>query len=91
MINVYAVKDCKSFFWTPFTSPNNATAQREFSMIIRHPDASMFVKDLELWCLGEYDEHTGAITSNPEYVCASVDVYSPPVNMSENNSEVVDE
>lgn len=74
MIKLYAVKDVKAAFWSPMTCANDAIAMRDFGGFVNHPDVGPVVKDLELWRLGEFDELTGLITSNPEYVCAYRDV-----------------
>ena len=74
MTNLYCVKDVKSSMWKPFCVVNDPVAIREFALLVKSPQCSDIANDLELWRLGTFDELTGAIDSNVEYVCAFRDV-----------------
>lgn len=75
---IYAVKDTKATFWKPHVQLNDLVARREFDNMINsgaHDFYSVNYADLELWCLGEYDDLTGIIKPfDPVFVCSGVDV-----------------
>lgn len=93
MTNLYAVKDVKSSYWSPMAVVNDAIAIRDFTGFVNHKEAAHIAKDLELWRLGTYDELTGIIESNVEYVCAYRDVAEIKSNVVEfsNKMEVANE
>ena len=76
-MKLYAIKDVKVGFWKPFCQPNDAVASREFSNLINSTRESI-VKDnpcdFELWCLGTYDEATGAIVSDVQFIISGASV-----------------
>lgn len=74
---LFAIKDTKIGFMNPFLNHSKNTAIREFTngandtvknVINTNPE------DKELWYLGTYDDQTGAIYSNPEFVIKANDV-----------------
>lgn len=74
---VYAIKDVKSCFWKPFTQPNDAVALREFSNLVNSSGDSFIVQnytDLELHKLGEYNDETGVLSADVQYLVKGVDV-----------------
>lgn len=74
-MKLYSIKDNKVGFWKPFVSHNDAVASREFGNMINSSNDS-FVKDnyadLDLYCLGTYDDNTGVITSDVQFICSGV-------------------
>lgn len=77
IVKLYCIKDTKTNFWKPHTQVNDLSARREFENMVNSPKNDfMFLNyaDLELWCLGEFDDATGIIKSNVTYICNGVDV-----------------
>lgn len=74
-MKLFAIKDTKVGFWKPFVQPNDAVAVREFSNMV-NSSVNSFVtdnyEDLELWSLGTYDEKTGEIVSDVQFICTGV-------------------
>lgn len=74
---VYAVKDVKVAFMKPFTAANDAVAVRDFTNVVnddRDRYMSQNYGDMELWCLGEYNDQTGVIESMVEFLVKGADV-----------------
>lgn len=74
---VYAVKDVKTSFWPPHVQVNDVAARREFENLVNSSHNEFMQQnyaDCELWKLGEYDDQTGAIVSDPVFICSGVDV-----------------
>lgn len=72
---VFAIKDRKSTFWSPFTSVNEHVAKRDFTVsIARDQRMRDIATDLELYRIGEYDDSNAVITSDIEYICSGIDV-----------------
>lgn len=74
---VYALKDVKVGFWKPFTQPNDAVAKREFDNLVNGSADTFIVQnyqDLELYKIGSYDDETGVLTSDVQYLLKGVDV-----------------
>lgn len=69
-MKIYSVKDTKLGFTTVFTAPNNAVAIRMFAdtcnqkdtLIAQHP------ADFELFGLGEFDQDTGTIKPEVQFL-----------------------
>lgn len=77
MINgIFAIKDKKSFFWKPFCQPNDLVAIREFDNMVNSGNEFMQQNyaDMDLYKLGTYNDETGVIESNVEFVCSGSDV-----------------
>lgn len=77
MLKIFSIKDTKVGFMNPFYLQNNAVAIREFSngANATQPNAiNTNPEDKELWCLGTFDETTGAITSDITFLAKAVDV-----------------
>lgn len=78
MMKLYSIKDNKVGFWKPFVCHNDAVASREFGNMInfRGSSGDFFVQenycDLDLYCLGTYDENTGVITPDVQFICSGV-------------------
>lgn len=73
---VYAIKDTKVGFMQPFIQPNDAVAVREFGNIVNSGNSmvSANYQDMELYCLGEYNQDTGKIVSEVEFIIKGADV-----------------
>ena len=68
---VFAIKDTKSEFWSPFAHFNEQTAQREFALMVNSIDnpVAQNPADYELWQVGSYDTTTGVIEPLLLFVC----------------------
>ena len=61
---VFAVKDSKAAaFALPFFLPRMEVALRSFRDAVRNPEHDMHrhPEDYSLWCIGEFDDNTGAM------------------------------
>lgn len=71
-MKIYAIKDLKLGFEPPFCRANNELAIRDFQSAFKFgPEPNRFKQfpaDYELWCLGEFDQNNGIITSKIEFV-----------------------
>lgn len=77
MYSVYCIKDVKVGFMNPFVQPNDAVAVREFSNLVNSDGkstVSVNYEDMELYKLGSYDQNTGVIVSDVDYLVKGVDV-----------------
>lgn len=75
--NLYAIKDTKATFWKPHVQLNDLTARREFDNMVNSGANEFFsvnYADLELWCLGTFDDANGVIVSDIRFVCSGTDV-----------------
>lgn len=66
---VFALKDVKVEFMSPFVKQNQAQAIRDFAQAVRDKEPNILNKtpeDIELWSLGEYDSVTGLILPNKD-------------------------
>lgn len=64
MYQVFAVKDSKAAaFALPFFLPRMEVALRSFRDAVKNPEHDMHrhPEDYSLWCLGEFDDNTGAM------------------------------
>lgn len=71
-MKIYSIKDVKVGFCKPVTYPNDAAAIRNFNGYINYiskSDSEIDISsDLELWYLGELDDLTGSIVSDPKFL-----------------------
>lgn len=71
--NVYAIKDTKIGFESPFLRVNDDAAKRDFFSAAKFaPEPNRFQQtpaDYELYRLGSFDTATGIFESNVEYLC----------------------
>lgn len=77
MYSVYCIKDTKVGFMNPFVQPNDAVAVREFSNLVNSDGkstVSVNYEDMELYKLGSYDQNTGVIVSEVNYLVKGADV-----------------
>ncbi|UPW41063.1 nonstructural protein [Sigmofec virus UA08Rod_5645] len=77
--NVYSIRDCKSGFMAPTFSVNDDVAKRGFShAVVNSPDVlSTFVKDFDLFRVGQFDDVSGVLLSypTPEHVISGPDAF----------------
>ncbi len=76
-MKIYSIKDTKIGFMNPFYLQNDAVAIREFSnaALEKQPNAvNTNAEDKELWCLGSFNQETGAIISDVKYLAKAIDL-----------------
>ena len=68
--SIYAIRDIKNDFGTPFTAANDNVAKRMYQAEQKNKDSMLaqFPADFELWKLGEYDTKTGQIDTHIENI-----------------------
>ncbi|QCQ85131.1 nonstructural protein [Blackfly microvirus SF02] len=70
---VFAIKDAKAgAFALPFFLPRMEVALRSFKDAVSDPkhEISRHLEDYSLWCLGEFDDNTGAMLPVPPVLVA---------------------
>lgn len=88
-INAYAVFDkTAQTFASPFFMPNDEVAKRNFRYSLKKFDA-MFVRDLELYYLGGFDNQTGTFFLGDKYVVDTGENVLSEREIVEENSEVI--
>lgn len=74
---IYAIKDTKIGFMNPFYSHNNQTAVRSFTNgandTIKN-EINTNPEDKELWRVGEFDDQTGEIKAEIEFLTTAISV-----------------
>lgn len=74
-MKILSVHDTKAErFGNPFVSPNLAVADRDFALACNEPKSPMYMfpDDIQLICIGDFDEYTGRITPiEPVIVCTA--------------------
>jgi len=88
---VFAVRDSKAAAYAlPFFLPRMEVALRSFRDAMKDPkhDMSRHPEDYSLWCLGEFDDNTGAMLPVEPVLVARAsdppaDAARPPVEVSE--------
>lgn len=76
-IKIYAIKDTKIGFMSPFYLQNDGVAIRSFtneSNATQQNVVNTNPEDKELWRLGELDDQTGEIVSEIKYLIKANDV-----------------
>lgn len=74
--DMYAVRDVKTGFLSPFCETNEATARRSFARAIASPDALMHSnpEDFSLYRVGTFYPDSGEIDDClPQLICQAVD------------------
>lgn len=74
---MYAVKDTKIGYQSPFLQVSEAVAKRSFKEAVNDTRSEMnrHPEDIELWKVGDYDDQTGKITGQePKYIIGGKDV-----------------
>lgn len=69
--NLYTIYDRKSgMYGTPFASPNDGCAKRDFHAFCSHTANEYIREDLELYKLGAFDSASGCLTDpqKPEFL-----------------------
>lgn len=77
ILKVYALTDLKAGnYSTPFFCASNGLAIRMFSDLVRDPKTTLsrHPDDFQLFCLGEFDDNSGELTSKkPEFLSKAND------------------
>ena len=77
-LKIYALKDTKIGFKTPFYTFNDQVAIRTVKNAvndkIHENDIKQNPEDHQLWYLGEFDDATGEITSEVRFVANAIDL-----------------
>lgn len=76
-MKLYSIKDTGAGFTQIFLCPNNYAAQRMFKDTVNAPQPSLITQypnDFSLYCLGELDQDTGAITPKTDFICNAIDL-----------------
>lgn len=76
-MKLYSVKDCKSGFMSIIAFKNDDLAIRGFSNMVNEPVPNLVnsnPSDFELWSLGSFDQDSGVITSDIQYVTNALSV-----------------
>lgn len=74
---IFCIKDTMVGFMQPFIQVNEAVAVREFSNIVNSVGSSIVsqnYKDMELYCLGTFNQDTGIIEPDVTFVIKGSDV-----------------
>lgn len=82
-IELYAVKDVLVGMSQPFCAQNEAVARRMFigSAQAQTPNlVNTFPENKELWKIGDYDDQTGALTSDIKFIDRAAPYCTAPVN-----------
>lgn len=69
--NLYSMKDTKmGKFAMPFVAPNDEIAKRTLASTIKQGGSTIseFPEDFQLFRLGNYDEDTGDLTTDNEFI-----------------------
>ena len=78
-LNIYVIKDVKvgSFTSAPMVLVNDDVAVRTFKAAVNAKNGSQiceYYEDMQIWKLGEFDDKTGEIISNVEFIANGSDV-----------------
>lgn len=91
MSKIYAIKDCLIGFWSPYILDNDQVALRDFTAMVNSDDPRIRScrNDLELYCLGEFQEKTGVITPiAPEFIARGAALVRPDVPVIDPDDEL---
>lgn len=75
-MKIYSIKDNKIGYMSPLYLQNDGVAVREFTNARNSTQKNIVnenPEDKELWCLGEFDDQTGVITSEVRYLIKAED------------------
>ena len=77
-MKIYSIKDTKvGAFKSPFYSHNDSVAIRSLQNVVNDPNAGelhLNAEDFQLYRLGEFNDITGDILSNVEFVANAIDL-----------------
>lgn len=77
ILGIYAIKDTKVAFHAPFYSHSDATAIRDVQTAVNDIQASyvkQHIDDNELWKIGTFDDVTGIVTSDVQFLVSCHDL-----------------
>lgn len=75
-MRLYSVYDKKSGVMSPlFCAENDFIARRAFFRSAGSGDLAVFPEDFDLYCVGEFDLHTGVVTdvTPSTFVCSAIE------------------
>ena len=76
-VKIFAVKDVKSGFQSPFTRVNKDIATRDFKNLCSSVEPNIITmnpEDYELWQLGTMDIDSGVIVSDVDFIVSAIGV-----------------
>lgn len=76
-MRIYAIKDVKIGFNSPFVQYSENVAKRTFMAAITDERGAYYKypEDIELWYLGDFDDETGIIRGcDPQYIMGGKDI-----------------
>lgn len=77
VLSIVSVKDLATeTFGRPFAVNHTAQAVRSFTDEVNNPESEIgrHTEDYELWELGNLDDASGLIASNPVRICRAIDL-----------------
>lgn len=76
MMEIYAFKDIKIGFMEPFLQAGREVAIRTFDGVIQSEKIIMknYKNDIELWKIGKFNDQTGDIIPEKEYIIGGKDI-----------------
>ena len=74
IMDIYAIKDKKVRFMSLFTQANEEIAKRNFKNTVNATEMKLDPADYELWKLGTYNDLTGAIEPESEFIISAAEV-----------------
>lgn len=80
MMRIYCLRDRKVGFLTPVLAQNDDLAMRDVANALRRGTGTLIdthPEDFSLYCVGEFDQDTGVITSMavPACICEVTSLY----------------
>lgn len=75
-MKLYSFRDVKVGYMEPFLQVNDIVATRTFTATIKNEKNLMhqYKEDIELWCIGEFNEELGEILSEKRYIIGGKDI-----------------
>lgn len=73
-MEIFAIKDKKVAFMSLFTQANEEIAKRNFKNTVNNTEMKLDPADFELWKLGTYDDLTGSIEPESEFIISAAEV-----------------
>lgn len=83
-IEIYSIKDAKvGVYQSPFYAQNHAVAVRTLKSAVNDDtktNLTLYPEDFQLFHVGTFDDVTGELTSNVEFVANAVDLKNKKEN-----------
>lgn len=74
-MKLYSIKDVKVGFMSPVMRKNDEQAIRDYKLTLNSPESNIFnsnPEDYELWRVADFNEDTGAVTPELQFVFSAV-------------------